>query len=508
MTLHYTAGGGIDDNGQYAAGKVGFNLADVQSLDQLNALPDGVKGLVWLDEGNGVTQEFIDKVTPYIGHPKLEGFYLVDEPDPTGQWGPLVTAEDLKAESDWIHANVPGASTYITLMDMGWSEQPDFMNTYNPANTGIDYYGIDPYPVRSGNGGEVDYSMIGKAVAAAEAAGIPIEKMVPIYQAFGGGGWTNDQGGQYVMPTAEEAKNIINEWAKFVPNPAFDYVYHWESQNGDTALSTSPELQQVFLDHNTADGGATAPPPTTEPPVTEPPVTEPPTTEPPTTEPPTTEPPVIKPPVTEPPVIEQPTPEPGKTISGTWGYDTLEGTTGADIIRGLAGNDQLSGLAGNDRLNGGGGHDTLTGGAGDDTLLGGAGRDTLNGGAGNDVLNGGRGADTLDGGDGDNTLTGGAGNDIFVANAGGIDTVTDFSVGNDVFHLDQAVFANLGGAGQLDSAAFHIGSAAVDADDRIIYNQDTGALLYDADGNGAGEAQQFAELAPGLELTDADFLVV
>ncbi|WP_216072665.1 hypothetical protein, partial [Acinetobacter baumannii] len=65
MTLHYAAGGGIDSNGQYSAGTAGFNLADVQSVDQLNALPAGTKGLVWLDQGNGVTQSFIDAVTPY-----------------------------------------------------------------------------------------------------------------------------------------------------------------------------------------------------------------------------------------------------------------------------------------------------------------------------------------------------------------------------------------------------------------------------------------------------------
>jgi hypothetical protein len=27
-------------------------------VDELNALPAGVKGLVWLDQGNGVTQSF------------------------------------------------------------------------------------------------------------------------------------------------------------------------------------------------------------------------------------------------------------------------------------------------------------------------------------------------------------------------------------------------------------------------------------------------------------------
>lgn len=454
MTLHYTAGGGIDSNGKYSAGQAGFNLADVQSVAQLNALPDGVKGLVWLDQGQGVTQSFIDAVTPYIGNPKLHGFYLVDEPDPTGKYGPLVTAANLKAESDWIHAHVPGAVTFITMMDMGSSANPSFMNTYNPANTHIDYFGIDPYPVRSGTG-QVDYNMIDKAVAAAVQSGIPLDKIVPVYQAFGGGGWSNDTGGKYVMPTAEQAQTILDHWGKAVPSPAFDYTYHWTSQNGDSALSTSPELQKVFLAHNTANAGGSGG------------TTTPPDTGGGTTTPPDAGGGTITPPDTG--------GDPGHTLTGTRGNDTLTGTAGDDTIRGLGGNDRLNGGAGNDKLDGG------------------AGRDILNGGLGNDVL------------------TGGAGRDTFVFNTklgnNNIDTITDFSVKQDTIQLDHSVFTGLK-MGQLSSDAFYIGAAAHDASDRIIYNSKSGALLYDADGNGAGAAQQFAQLEPGLHLTKADFWIV
>jgi hypothetical protein len=52
-----------------------------------------------------------------------------------------------------------------------------------------------------------------------------------------------------------------------------------------------------------------------------------------------------------------------------------------------------------------------------------------------------------------------------------------------------------------------IGSAAADGNDHIIYNRDTGALIYDSNGNAAGGAVQFATIGKGLNLTANDFNV-
>ncbi|MER8765873.1 calcium-binding protein, partial [Mesorhizobium sp. M0968] len=153
----------------------------------------------------------------------------------------------------------PGAKTFITMMNMGSPTNPDFTNTYNPANTHIDYFGIDPYPVRTGTD-TVDYDMIDRAVAAAVKSGIPISNIVPVYQAFGGGNWETSDGGRQVMPTAEQMQIMIDHWAKLVPSPAFDYTYKWGTQNGDTALESSPELQAVFREHNLATTGTEPPP--------------------------------------------------------------------------------------------------------------------------------------------------------------------------------------------------------------------------------------------------------
>ena len=116
--------------------------------------------------------------------------------------------------------------------------------------------------------------------------------------------------------------------------------------------------------------------------------------------------------------------------------------------------------------------------------------DQLNGGDGNDNLNGGNGADSLNGID-------------------NVDSFQDFKVADDVFNIDNAVFAG-GGLphGVLAAGRFVTGPVAVDATDRIIYNSATGALFYDPDGTGTLGQVRFAAVAAGLALTSADFLVV
>src|SRR5579871_1422054 len=250
--LHYAPNGNFV-NGQYVPAGDGFNLADVSSVAELNSLPPGVKGLVWLNMTGGVTASFQSTVSQFIGNPNLYGFYLVDEPDPS-----VVSAANLKAESDWIHANVPGAKTFMVLMNMGSPTDPSYLNTYNSANTDIDLFGLDPYPIRPQFTGGADYNVITSAVSAAEAAGIAQDQIVPVYQAFGGGSSTDPAYQTYTLPTASQEQQILSTWASVVPAPAFDMAYSWGTQSGDTSLADSAALQQVFAAHNAPVSNTTA----------------------------------------------------------------------------------------------------------------------------------------------------------------------------------------------------------------------------------------------------------
>lgn len=237
--------------------------------------------------------------------------------------------------------------------------------------------------------------------------------------------------------------------------------------------------------------------------------------------------------------------------------DFVPGTAIADLIFAGGGNDNINGLAGNDSIHGEAGNDFINGGLGADIMLGGAGNDvylvdnagdrifegtgggtdrvisnvshvlannvehlTLTGaaainGTGNaltNVITGNAGSNVLAGGAGHDFLTGGVGADHFLFNtalsaATNIDRITDFNAPADTIRLENAIFTMLT-AGALAGSAFVRAAASLDAQDRIIYNPATGALSYDADGLGGAAAIRFATLAPNLNVSAADFLVV
>ena len=166
--------------------------------------------------------------------------------------------------------------------------------------------------------------------------------------------------------------------------------------------------------------------------------------------------------------------------------DSIYAYQGADTVYGLDGNDRLDGGAENDLIDGGNGADTIIGGTGNDSMFGGLGNDSLNGGSGTDHF-------------------------IFDTALGttNVDRIQAYNVADDTILLDDAIFTALGSPGALAAGAFKAGTAATDADDRIIYNATTGALFYDQDGSGGVAAVQFATLTSITgTITHADFLII
>jgi serralysin len=230
------------------------------------------------------------------------------------------------------------------------------------------------------------------------------------------------------------------------------------------------------------------------------------------------------------------------------------------------GNAALTGNAKANALQGGLGHDTLDGGKGADTLVGGAGDDVyfiddildtlvefngegydkafssvsyalsdyieelvltgsqhinatgnaennlLVGNKGHNILSGLDGEDILDGLGGNDRYIGGNGNDTFrlstAPNAkSNVKTIEDFVTGEDSLDINTAAFkwkgATLGVLLQDNFGSNDTGLAET-ADQRLIYNNLTGQLFYDADGSGRGKAVQIAvfENVPDLQHAD------
>jgi Ca2+-binding RTX toxin-like protein len=215
------------------------------------------------------------------------------------------------------------------------------------------------------------------------------------------------------------------------------------------------------------------------------------------------------------------------------GANLLNGAGGADVMIGYGGNDTYIVDSSGDVVVGG----APAGGFDDDRLRDGElrarrrsrarmallaltpstapARSTLSGNEfGQFRCSGNAGANILDGKGGNDAADRRAGADTFAfttaLGGGNVDTITDFVAGTDKIQLG-------GGAGQPFAQPRHRRAPRGHGRDRHGRGSmpttisstiaATGALLYDADGNGGGAAVQFATLSTGLSLTAADFLV-
>ncbi|OYD92648.1 hypothetical protein CDG76_24405 [Nostoc sp. 'Peltigera membranacea cyanobiont' 210A] len=219
-------------------------------------------------------------------------------------------------------------------------------------------------------------------------------------------------------------------------------------------------------------------------------------------------------------------------------------------IAGTSDNDNIVGSNGNDTITGNysydvgyresytveviGGNDTIDGGAGDDLLIvhdsgGSEGiTSTFNATTNTGSITAGANRviyknierldiigtfydDLIVGGNGDDTLNGAGGTDTFAFNSfdEGIDRIDDFNATNELIRVSVAGFGGGLSPGLLKTSQFRIGASATTSTQRFIYNNVTGALFFDQDGNASAFTQvQFAQLSAGLSLNKNNFVVV
>ena len=73
--------------------------------------------------------------------------------------------------------------------------------------------------------------------------------------------------------------------------------------------------------------------------------------------------------------------------------------------------------------------------------------------------------------------------------------------------VDMAI-ENLRAQNNLTAEQFVIGAGANSAEQRFVYNPDSGILYYDSDGVGSAEQSQIASLSTGLAISNNSFVVI
>lgn len=197
-----------------------------------------------------------------------------------------------------------------------------------------------------------------------------------------------------------------------------------------------------------------------------------------------------------------------ETIDGAEGIDLLDFSVAPAAVIVHLENPALNGgllgtgdsYAGIENVIGSGGADRIFGSAADNSIEGAGKIDTLVGGAGNDTLSGGRGRDRISGGDGADDF-------VFLAGKHFGDRIHDFVSGTDQIGVEGLVVGLGSYAGALDAALFVEGTAALDGDDRFIWNTTYTTLWFDPDGTGARAAVLLADLQTGSSLAAADIFI-
>ena len=88
------------------------------------------------------------------------------------------------------------------------------------------------------------------------------------------------------------------------------------------------------------------------------------------------------------------------------------------------------------------------------------------------------------------------------------DKVTDFAEG-DIIALEKSAFKGLGPLGTLEADRFHVGAEAETPKQKILYDEDSGWLLYAKHGSDTADPVRFAKIGKNLDHFDnGDIMVI
>lgn len=188
------------ENGNAASttASYGWNLADVGGKSEADALPTGMKGLVWVGDYDNSTcgwqvsdASLTATVQKMVGDPHVFGFFFSDEA--YAETCPNAPAQHA-ARNALIKSIDPSATTVILLNANGSTHRSVWPLWSTP--TDADYIAINPYPCLQGLA--CDWSLVTKSIQAADAAGFRYWFAVQSFADF-----------EYRFPTASELQYLL-----------------------------------------------------------------------------------------------------------------------------------------------------------------------------------------------------------------------------------------------------------------------------------------------------------
>jgi hypothetical protein len=220
----------------------GWDLLDVNTKAEADALPAGARALMWVGDydNSKCAWEMSDSalsslVSSTVGDAKVAGYFISDEPDPYAC--PNAPAEH-KSRTQLIHSIDPNMFTLIVLDSNSGQQSLNQVPLW--AGT-ADYIGLDPYPCYQGK--PCDFSWIDQMIQAADQAGLTYWGVV---QAFQDSTWR--------WPTADEEQHMLAQWAASNMKGYATFAWTWA---GNT-LASQPGLLSVLDGFNaTATTGTT-----------------------------------------------------------------------------------------------------------------------------------------------------------------------------------------------------------------------------------------------------------
>jgi chitodextrinase len=221
---------------------LGYNLIDVSTKSEADAIPAGTLAQVWLYDYDNTTCSWekddtyiTNMVTSMANDPKVAGFYFSNEPDPFAC--PNAPAEH-KARNALIHSLAPTKYTLIGI-DANWRAHFD---AYGSMWVGAaDYINYNPYVCYEWDTSTCDYSWLDHVIATARS--LPQPYFIAL-QAF-------RETGDWRWPTPQEESTMLSRLTDpGTMGPGFQgyltFSWNWQSD----PLANHPDVLKVISNFN------------------------------------------------------------------------------------------------------------------------------------------------------------------------------------------------------------------------------------------------------------------